>query len=129
MYDMYRNNDCRCSERPDSDDRENEVCNIESRCCEGFVKEQFSISSTATPAGVVVYDSSNPNTTRATIKVRNLSRTVSIRVQASPIDIVIAPNQEAAFSVEQLNAVVITSLTPNMTARVLLCFDLQLASL
>lgn len=128
MCDMCRNNNCRCSERPDTDDIKDMVCDIESKCCEGFVKEQFTISSTATPAGVVVYDSSNPNTTRATIKVRNLSRTVSIRVQASPIDIVIAPNQEAAFSVEQLNAVVITSLTANMTARVLLCFDLQFKS-
>lgn len=125
---MCRNNNCECFQREDFEDIRDEVCDIESRCCDGFVKEQFTIRSTATPAGVVVYDSSNPNTTRATIKIRNLSRTVSIRVQASPIDIVIAPNQEAAFSVEQLNAVVITSLTPNMTARALLCFDLQLAS-
>lgn len=126
---MCRNNNCECFQREDFEDIRDEVCDIESRCCEGFVKEQFNIRSTATPAGVVVYDSSDPATARATIKIRNLSRTVSIRVQASPIDIVIAPNQEAVISVAQLNAVVITALSTTMTARALLCFDLQFDSL
>lgn len=128
---MYEGSNCGCSPKPDYDDKREKVCDIESECCTGFIKEQFTIRSTATSTPLVVYDSSNPNITRATIKVRNLSSNVSIRVQASPIDIIIAPNQEAAFTVEQLNAVVITTVSggPGATARVLLCFDLQVDSL
>lgn len=136
MYDMYKDNNCGFSSRPDFDDRKDQVCDIESVCCDGFVKEEFTIRSTATATPVVVYESSNPAITRATIKAKNLSQNTSVNVTAHngagvSFNLNIAPNQEAAFTIDQLRDVTITTASggPAATARVLLCFDLQVASI
>ncbi|WP_187116921.1 S-Ena type endospore appendage [[Clostridium] dakarense] len=133
---MYKSSNCGCSQRPEHDhkhdDKKEDICDIESKCCNGFVKEQFTIRSTATSTPLVVYDSTVPTATRATVKIRNLSSMVSIRVQSNGIDLIVAPNQEAAFTAAQLDTVVITTAPGSplaATARVLLCFDLQVASL
>lgn len=127
MYDMSSKYGCGWDPEPYCDDKKREECDIKSECCNGFVKEQFTLNATATQAPVVVYESSNEVFTRATIKVKNLSPTLTINVQSQNINRDIGPNQEFVFSANLLNVVQIKTTTPGR-ARVILCFDLQFSS-
>lgn len=135
MYETNNKYRCGWNPEPDRDDKEDKICDIDSKCCNGFVKEQFTIRATATPVPVNVYESSNDVFTRATVKVKNLSQTVAIRVRAQNLDRTIDPNQEYVFSANQLNVVevstvppVTSTIIPSNRARVLFCFDLQFSS-
>ncbi|MBO3444478.1 S-Ena type endospore appendage [Clostridium sp. CCUG 7971] len=127
MYDMYEGSNCGCSPRPDHDDKRERACDIESECCDTFVKEQFTIRATASSNEITVYKANTNTITRATIKIINLSPNVSVTVGTNGLGTVVGPNQEAAITVNGIDH--LTLQTGGGTARVLLCFDLQVADL
>ena len=104
-------------------------CDIESICCEGFVKEQFSLKTVATIDPVIVYKSIGGNVTRGTVKVINLSSNTAINFTVNGENIVVAPNQEAAITANALTTVTVAVNGPGRFAPVKLCFDIQVAAL
>lgn len=132
MEEKMKRNCCGNYPGSDSGDSKAKECDIESVCCNNFVKEQFSLKTIATDSGVTVYQSTLANITRATIKVQNLSSNTSIRVivnsGVNSRNIVVGPNQEGAITVANLELVRIEAIGQGRSAAVKLCFDLQVVS-
>lgn len=127
MYDMYKSSNCGCSSRPDHGDKKDKVCDIKSECCDGLVKEQFSIEATATDNKVTVYENLKVVNVRATVKVINLSAHVDIKIFVDDNKIAtVEPNDEFVFTANILSTVKIK--TQEGKARALLCFDLQVCN-
>ena len=125
MYDM--NNKC-CGEwdrEPDWNDKK-EKCDIESKCCQGFVKEQFSIRATATSGnGTEVYSTSNNLDVTGTVILTNLGqRDITFIVNGEQK--IVPQGGMAAITAADIEQVIIR--TQNGTARALLCFDIQVPS-
>ncbi|MBU3131298.1 hypothetical protein J1C67_13440 [Clostridium gasigenes] len=132
MEENMKRNGCRDHQGPNLCDRKVKECDIESICCDDFVKEQFSLRTIATNTVVIAYQSTGGNIARGTVKVQNLSSNTSINFTVagpSTINIVVAPNQEAAITAADLTSVRVQSIVPGSLAGVKLCFDLQVASL
>ena len=125
MY--YMNDKCcdECNQEQDWDDRK-EQCNIESKCCQGFVKEQFSIRATATSGnGTEVYRNSPNLTVTGTVILTNLGQR-DITFVVDNLQEIVPPNGTAALTANNIDHVTIS--TANGTARALLCFDIQVPS-
>ena len=125
MYDMdYRDCDGWDSD-PDWNDRREE-CNIESKCCQGFVKEQFSLRATAISGnGREVYRNSQNLTVTGTVILTNLGQRNIIFV-VDNLEKIVPPNGMAALTATNRDHVTIS--TENGTSRALLCFDIQVES-
>lgn len=125
MYDMDR----RCcggwDPEPDCDDKKKE-CDIKSECCEGFVKQQFSIRATATSGtGTEVYRNSPNLTVTGTVILTNLGQR-DITFVVDSLQKIVPPNGTAALTAYNIDHVTIS--TQNGTSRALLCFDIQVPS-
>ena len=123
-----------CDRKDKEWDNKGKECDIESVCCDDFVKEQFSLRTIATNNVLIVYQSTGGSIARGTIKVQNLSSNTSIIVVvnsgANSRNVVVGPNQEGALTSNDLTVVTVQALGgPNSSARVQLCFDLQVAAL
>lgn len=115
-----------CDERPDYDKKTE--CNIKSECCQGFVKQQFSITATATADdGTVVYRNSNNFAVTGTIILTNLGRR-NITLTAGDKQIIVPPNDMGVIIAANIDHVTINTTTTNTTSRALLCFDIQVPS-
>lgn len=130
MSERMKQSGCGYYPDPDSNYEKDRECNIKSICCEDFVKEEFSLETVATTtSAVIVYQSTNGNITRGTIKVINLSSQFSINFTVNNnTNIIVGPRQEAAITAENLATVTVQSRGQD-SARVKLCFDLQVRSL
>ncbi|MEW9077098.1 S-Ena type endospore appendage [Terrisporobacter glycolicus] len=125
MYDMDR----RCcggwDPEPDYDDKKKE-CDIKSECCEGFVKQQFSIRATATSGtGTEVYRTNPNQTVTGTVILTNLGQR-DITFVVDSLQEIVPPNGTAALTAIDIDHVTIS--TQNGTSRALLCFDIQVPS-
>ena len=113
-------------ERPDYDEKRE--CNIKSECCKRFVKQQFSITATATSDnGTVVYRNSNNFPVTGTIILTNLGRR-SITLTAGDKQIIVPPNDMGVIIAANIDHVTINTTGLNTTSRALLCFDIQVPS-
>ena len=118
-YD-WRDREC---DRDRDRDRE---CDIESKCCQGFVKEQFSIRATATSGnGTEVYRNSPNLTVTGTVILTNLGQR-DITFVVDNLQKIVPANGTAALTATNIDHVTIS--TANGTARALLCFDIQVPS-
>lgn len=128
MGENMRRNDYGCYQGSDycnnEDDNRDNICDIKSVCCNDFVKEQFSLQTIARNNVVIVYQSTDANFTRGTVKVRNLSSNTSINFTVNSTNIVVGPNQEAAITAANLASVRLQSIGQGTMARVKLCFDI-----
>ncbi|MDU4859801.1 MAG: DUF3992 domain-containing protein [Terrisporobacter othiniensis] len=116
--------DCDHKKR-DCDDKKKE-CDIKSECCQGFVKEQFSIRSTATSGtGTEVYRNSANLVVTGTVILTNLGQR-DITFVVDGLQKIVEPNEMAALTATNIDHVTIS--TQNGTARALLCFDIQVTS-
>ena len=125
MYDM--NNKC-CGgwdREPDWDDKKREKCDIDSKCCQGFVKEQFSLRATATENGTEVYKNSTNFVVTGTVILTNLGQR-NITFVVDGLQEIVPPNGMAALTAYNIDHVTIS--TQNGTSRALLCFDIQVPS-
>jgi len=132
MYDMNK----RCCggwdpepdcdyKRKDCDDKRID-CDIKSECCEGFVKQQFSIRATATSGtGTEVYRTNPNQTVTGTVILTNLGQR-DITFVVDELEKIVAPNEMAALTAIDIDHVTIS--TQNGTSRALLCFDIQVPS-
>ena len=125
--------DCKKTEcdhkRRDCDDKKKECdhkkaeCDIKSECCEGFVKQQFSIRATATSGnGTEVYRTNLNQTVTGTVILTNLGQR-DITFVVDGVQEIVAPNEMAALTAIDIDHVTIS--TQNGTSRALLCFDIQ----
>ena len=108
----------------DWDDRREE-CNIKSECCQGFVKEQFSLRATATSSGTEVYRNSSDLTVTGTVILTNLGQR-NITFVVDNLQKIVPPNGMAALTATNIDHVTIS--TSQGTSRALLCFDIQVPS-
>ncbi|WP_434799384.1 S-Ena type endospore appendage [Terrisporobacter vanillatitrophus] len=127
----YRRNDCD-DKRKDCDDKRKDCddkkidCDIKSECCEGFVREQFSIRTTATSGtGREVYRNSANLLVTGTVMLTNLGQR-DITFVVDGLQEIVPPNETAALTATNIDHVTIS--TQNGTARALLCFDIQVPS-
>lgn len=128
MAEKMRRSGCGSYPDPDDKDKKDKACDIESICCENFVKEQFSLQAIATNAVLKVYEATpNANITRGTVKIINLSNHF-INFTVNSTNLVVGPNQEAAITAANLLEVKVQINGQGMTAKVKLCFDLQVVS-
>ncbi|GAA0863599.1 hypothetical protein [Paraclostridium tenue] len=128
MSEFYNKFCCEDNTDSDYDDIKNKISSV---CCnpDSFIKEQFTLRTTATTGVKTVYIA-NPGMAfvRGTVILRNLSRaTINFVVDGS--NIVVEANDEAVISVAALNAVTVQILSGAQTARVLLFFDIQYPSI
>jgi len=101
-------------------------CRIDSECCQGFVKEQFSIEATATSGnGTEVYRNSANQTVTGTVILTNLGQR-NITFVVDNLQKIVPPNGMAALTATNIDHVTIS--TQQGTARALLCFDIQVPS-
>ena len=108
------------------DDKKKEKCDIDSKCCQGFVKEQFSIKATATSGnGTEVYRNSANLTVNGTVILTNLGQR-NITFVVDNLQKIVPPNGMAALTATNIDHVTIS--TQQGTARALLCFDIQVPS-
>ncbi|WP_297136990.1 S-Ena type endospore appendage [Terrisporobacter sp.] len=99
---------------------------IDSECCQGFVKEQFSIKATATSGdGTEVYRNSTNLTVTGTVILTNLGQRSIIFVVDS-LQKIVPPNGMAALTATNIDHVTIS--TQQGTSRALLRFDIQVPS-
>ncbi|MCC3868069.1 S-Ena type endospore appendage [Terrisporobacter mayombei] len=125
MYDMNRKCCDGWNPEPDWDDNKKE-CDIKSECCEGFVKQQFSIRATATSGeGTEVYRTSSNLSVTGTVILTNLGQR-DITFVVDSLQEIVPPNGTAALTAININHVTIS--TQQGTARALLCFDIQVPS-
>ncbi|MPN05814.1 hypothetical protein SDC9_153067 [bioreactor metagenome] len=139
MYEM--NKKCCCGwdtepdwdcKRKDCDDKRKDCddkkidCDIKSECCEGFVREQFSIRATATPGtGTEVYRNSGNLLVTGTVILTNLGQR-DITFVVDGLQEIVTPNGTAALTATNIDHVTIS--TQSGTARALLCFNIQVPS-
>ena len=108
------------------DDKKKEKCDIDSKCCQGFVKEQFSIKATATSGnGTEVYRNSTNLTVTGTVILTNLGQRTIIFV-VDNLQKIVPPNGMAALTATNIDHVTIS--TQQGTSRALLRFDIQVPS-
>ena len=126
MYD--RNNKC-CNEWDQEqgwEHEEREECNIDSKCCQGFVKEQFSIRATATSGnGTEVYRNSANLPVTGTVILTNLGQR-DITFVVDNLQKIVPANGTAALTAANIDHVTIS--TQQGSSRALLCFDIQVPS-
>ena len=114
------------NKEPDWDEKRE--CNIKSECCQGFVKQQFSITATATDDdGTVVYRNSDNFAVTGTIILTNLGRR-SITLTTGDKQIIVPPNDMGVIISANIDHVTINTTSANGTSRALLCFDIQVPS-
>lgn len=122
MYDM--NNKCCCEWNQEPDDEYK--FNIDSECCQGFVKEQFTLKANATPFnGTEVYRNSTNLNVTGTVILRNLGH-VNITFVVDSLQKIVPANGMAALTATNIDHVTIS--TQQGTARALLFFDIQVPS-
>ena len=114
-----------CDWEQDRDNEEREECNIDSKCCQGFVKEKFTIRATATSSGTEVYRNSPNLTVTGTVILTNLGQR-NITFVVDGLQKIVAPNGTAALTASNIDHVTIS--TQQGTSRALLCFDIQVPS-
>ena len=118
-------NDRCCNTEQDWNEEEREKCDIDSKCCQGFVKEQFSIRATATSSGTEVYRNSPNIAVTGTVILTNLGRR-NITFVVDNLQSIVPPNGTAALTASNIDHVTIS--TQQGTSRALLCFDIQVPS-
>lgn len=104
------------------------VYDIKSTCCDNVVTEQFNLQTIARNNVVIVYQSTDGNFTRGTVKVKNLSLNNSINFTVNSTNIVVGPNGEAVITAANLASVTVQSVGEGALARVKVFFDLQVRS-
>jgi hypothetical protein len=122
MFEMC--NSCSCEDFTNTD-YDNIEHKINSKCCNGFVKEKFTLKTTAKQDVKVVY-TANPGTNfvRGTVILKNLS-SATINFVVDGANVVVEANDEAAITVNNLNVVSVQIISAHQSARVLLFFDIQ----
>ena len=120
-----RNKCCdKWNQEQDWEDRREE-CNIDSNCCQGFVKEQFSINATATSNGTEVYRNSANLVVAGTVILTNLGQR-NITFVVDNLQEIVPPNGMAALTAANIDHVTIS--TQQGSSSALLCFDIQVES-
>ena len=129
------NNNCNCNnwnwnkcDKCDKCDKEHdwnnrrEQCDIKSECCEGFVKQQFSLKANADYDGTIVYRTNLK--VAGTVVLTNLGE-YDIVLKVDDKYITVAPREMGAITACDIDYVEIRTTEEDDTSRALLCFDIQ----